>query len=237
MQRNKAIVGRNAFAHESGVHQDGFLKNKSTYEIMNPQDVGLDSSELVLGKHSGRNALMSKIKSMGYDLDEETLKTVFDDFKVLADEKKEIFDEDIVLLVQKEKLTDENLNTYKIESIQCKFETGGLPEATVTLVSLDGQSHSATSTGDGPIDAMCTAIDQITGLTCKLLDYQVRANTQGRDAQGEVTVQVSYENRQVLGKGFGVNTVEASAEAYLNAVNKLLVKTKFGPASGEIPGP
>ncbi len=238
VQRNKAIVGKNAFAHESGVHQDGFLKKKDTYEIMNPQDIGLESSELVLGKHSGRNALSKKIEAMGYQVTREELDRVFTDFKSLADEKKEVFDEDIVALIQKRKFTDEELNTYSLEKVQGTFETGTTQGATVTLKSRDGKVHTDTGQGDGPIDAMYNAIDHITGMTCKLLDYQVMSKTRGKDAQGEVTVRVLHENREVLGKATGVNTVEASAEAYVNAVNKLLVKTKSGPVGGgEIQGP
>ena len=238
VQRNKAIVGKNAFAHESGVHQDGYLKKKDTYEIMNPQDIGLDNAELVLGKHSGRNALSKKIEAMGFQVTQEDLDRVFAGFKSLADQKKEVFDEDIVALIQKRKFTDEELNTYTLEKIQGTFESGTTPDATVTLKSRDGKVHTETSQGDGPIDAIYNAIDHITGMTCKLIDYQVMAKTRGKDAQGEVTVRVSHENREVLGKGTGVNTVEASAEAYINAINKLLVKTKSGPVGGgEIQGP
>ena len=238
VQRNKAIVGKNAFAHESGVHQDGFLKKKDTYEIMNPQEIGLESSELVLGKHSGRNALSKKIEAMGYQVTQDELDRVFAGFKSLADQKKEVFDEDIVALIQKRKFTDEELNTYTLEKIQGTFESGTTPGATVTLKSRDGKVHTETGQGDGPIDAMYNAIDHITGMTCKLIDYQVMAKTRGKDAQGEVTVRVRHDNREVLGKGTGVNTVEASAEAYVNAVNKLLVKTKSGPVGGgEIQGP
>ena len=238
VQPNKAIVGKNAFAHESGVHQDGFLKKKDTYEIMNPQDIGLESSELVLGKHSGRNALGKKIEAMGYRLTQEELDRVFTEFKILADEKKELFDEDIVALIQKQKFSDEELNTYSLQKVQGTYESGTLPSATVTLKSRDGNIHTETGQGDGPIDAIYNAVDHITGMTCKLLDYQVMAKTRGKDAQGEVTVRVLHEDREVLGKGTGVNTVEASAEAYVNAINKLLIKTKSGPVEGgEIQGP
>jgi 2-isopropylmalate synthase len=238
VQRNKAIVGKNAFAHESGVHQDGYLKKKDTYEIMNPQDIGLDNAELVLGKHSGRNALSKKIEAMGFQVTQEDLDRVFAGFKALADQKKEVFDEDIVALIQKRKFTDEELNTYTLEKVQGTFESGTTPGATVTLKSRDGKVHTETGQGDGPVDAIYNAIDQITGMTCKLIDYQVMAKTRGKDAQGEVTVRVSHENREVLGKGTGVNTVEASAEAYVNAINKLLIKTKSGPVGGgEIQGP
>ncbi|MFQ5449106.1 MAG: 2-isopropylmalate synthase [Nitrospinaceae bacterium] len=238
VQRNKAIVGKNAFAHESGIHQHGFLKRKDTFEIMNPRDVGLDASELVMGKHSGRNALNHKCKELGYDLTQKELNEVFREFKILADEKKDIFEDDILTLIQKYKLVEDNLNTYRVEKIKSHFETGTTPEGTVMLISRDGNEHTATATGDGPVDAIYNAIDKITGLTCKLLDYQVLSKTRGKDAQGEVTVRVLHENREILGKGTGVNTLEASAAAYINAINKLLVKTKSGPVEGgEVPGP
>lgn len=226
VQRNKAIVGKNAFAHESGIHQHGFLKQKDTFEIMNPTDIGLEESELVMGKHSGRNALLHKVKELGYNLNQKELDLLFDEFKVLADEKKEIFDEDIVALIQKQTLSDDQQNAYKLEKLKCSFETGVQPSATVVLVGRDGKKHSATAQGDGPIDSIYNAIDQITGLSCKLLDYQVLSRTKGKDAQGEVTVRVLHENREVLGKGIGVNTVEASGFAYINAINKLLLKSK-----------
>ena len=238
VQRNKAIVGKNAFAHESGIHQHGFLKRKDTFEIMNPKDIGADESELVMGKHSGRSALQHKITGLGFELTQEELDEVFKEFKILADEKKEIFEEDIITLVQKQKMTEEALNTYTLKSIQSEYETGKVPQAQVALVSMDGQEHTATANGDGPVDCIYNALDKITGLTCKLLDYQVMSKTMGKDAQGEVTVRVSSENRVVMGKGFGVNTLEASALAYINAINKLLMKSKSGPVEGnEIPGP
>ena len=226
VQRNKAIVGKNAFAHESGVHQDGFLKKKDTYEIMNPKDIGLEESELVLGKHSGRNALSKKIEDLGYTLTDSELREVFEDFKILADEKKDLFEEDILSLIQKQKFSEEDLITYKLESIKCSFESGKIPKASIVLTNRDGEKNEATANGDGPVDSICNAIDSITGLSCKLIDYQVMSKTKGRDAQGEVTVRVVSENREVLGKGVGVNTIEASGFAYINAINKLLFKAK-----------
>ena len=238
VQRNKAIVGKNAFAHESGIHQHGFLKRKDTFEIMDPADVGGEESELVMGKHSGRNALQSKVQELGYTLDKDELDRVFQEFKVLADEKKEIFEDDFHTLIQKQKFSVEQQNTYKLDSVKCGFETGKIPEAQVTLISLDNKKHSANANGDGPVDAIYNAIDKITGLSCKLLDYQVMAKTKGQDAQGEVTIRVQHEKREVLGKGAGVNTLEASTLSYLNAINKLLLKSKSGPVEGsELPGP
>ncbi len=238
VQRNKAVVGKNAFAHESGIHQHGFLKKKDTFEIMDPKDVGLENSELVMGKHSGRSALLFKIEELGFKIDRQELDAIFREFKILADEKKDIFEEDILTLVQKQKFSEENLVTYKLNKLRCSFETAKEAEAFVSLVSRDGNEHEATATGDGPVDAICKAIDKITGIACKLIDYQVVSKTRGKDAQGEVTVLVGHENREVLGKGASVNTIEASGFAYINAINKLLLKSKSGPAEpGEIPGP
>jgi 2-isopropylmalate synthase len=238
VQRNKAIVGKNAFAHESGIHQHGFLKRKDTFEIMDPKDIGGEESELVMGKHSGRNALLHKVQELGYHLEQEELDRVFHEFKILADEKKEIFEDDIHTLCQKQKFSEEQQNTYKLGSVKCSFETGKVPQATVVLVSRDGNEHSASASGDGPVDAIYNAIDKITGLSCKLLDYQVMAKTKGHDAQGEVTIRVQNEKRELLGKGAGVNTMEASGFAYVNAINKLLLKSKSGPIEGnELPGP
>lgn len=238
VQRNKAIVGKNAFAHESGIHQHGFLKQKDTFEIMDPRDVGLEESELVMGKHSGRNALLHKIEALGYKITPQELDEIFKEFKTLADEKKDIFEEDILTLVQKQKFSEENLITYKLSKVECAFASGNQAQAKVILISRDGIEHDADACGDGPVDAIYNAIDKITGLTCKLTDYQVLSKTKGKDAQGEVTVHVRHENREVVGKGASVNTIEASGFAYINAINKLLLKSKSGPAApGEIPGP
>jgi len=236
VQRNKAIVGKNAFAHESGIHQHGFLKRRDTFEIMDPKDIGGEESELVMGKHSGRSALLHKVQELGYSLEQDELDRVFQEFKVLADEKKEIFEDDIHTLVRKQKYSEEH--TYKLGSLQCGFETGKVPQATVVLIDRDGKNHSSSANGDGPVDAIYNAIDKIIGLSCKLLDYQVMSKTTGQDAQGEVTVRVQHEKREVLGKGAGVNTIEASGFAYVNAINKLLLKSKSGPVAGsDLPGP
>ncbi len=238
VQRNKAIVGKNAFAHESGIHQHGFLKRKDTFEIMNPKDIGGEESELVMGKHSGRSALMHKVQGLGYSLKQNELDELFAAFKTLADEKKEIFEDDLHTLIQKQKFSEEQLNIYKLSSLQCNFETGKVPQATVILVDRDESKHSSSANGDGPVDAIYNAIDKITGLHCKLLDYQVMSKTTGQDAQGEVTVRVQHGKKELLGKGTGVNTIEASGIAYLNAINKFLVKSESEPdKDGELLGP
>ncbi|MBT5470968.1 MAG: 2-isopropylmalate synthase, partial [Nitrospina sp.] len=192
----------------------------------------------VMGKHSGRNALLHKVQELGYSLSQEELDKVFEEFKILADEKKEIFEDDLHTLIQKEKFSEEQQVTYKLSTLKCDFETGKEPQATVALTSRDGKEHKSSSGGDGPVDAIYNAIDKITGLTCKLLDYQVMAKTKGQDAQGEVTVRVQNDKREVLGKGAGVNTIEASGYAYVNAINKLLLKAKSGPVEGsDVPLP
>ena len=193
------------------------LKPYQDFVIKPAQGSGGDGIVVISGR---RNERLRKVN--GELITQEDLDRVFAGFKSLADQKKEVFDEDIVALIQKRKFTDEELNTYTLEKIQGTFESGTTPDATVTLKSRDGKVHTETSQGDGPIDAIYNAIDHITGMTCKLIDYQVMAKTRGKDAQGEVTVRVSHENREVLGKGTGVNTVEASAEAYINGLNKLL---------------
>ena len=192
-----------------------------------------------MGKHSGRSALAHKVKElMGYEMLQEDLDILFDEFKILADEKKEIFDEDIVSLIHKQKLEDDSLITYRLGKFKCSFETGGAPQAEVELIDKDGAPFSAAAEGDGPVDAIYNCIDKISGLQCKLLDYQVMSKTKGKDAQGEVTVLVLNETRESLGKGSSLNTLEASAEAYIDAINKLLFKRKSGPVEGsDIPGP
>ncbi len=238
VQRNKAIVGKNAFAHESGIHQHGFLKKKDTFEIMNPSEIGGEASELVMGKHSGRNALQFRISELGHELNQEELDRVFDEFKILADEKKEVFEEDILAIVQKVVVAEENQNIWKLNKVQASVATGTTPTAEISLIAQDGTEYSAKGEGDGPVDAICDAVDKITGLSCKLLDYQVLSKTKGTDALGEVSIQASYKNMKVLGKGIGVNTLHASAQAYVNAVNKLILKDQLAQSSpSEIPGP
>ncbi|MBI5186703.1 MAG: 2-isopropylmalate synthase [Nitrospinae bacterium] len=222
VQRNKAIVGKNAFAHESGVHQDGLLKNVSTYEIINPTDVGWEKTNLVLGKHSGRHAFINRIEALGFRLDGEKLDHAFEEFKRLADVKKEIFDDDIISLVQGQ-FSEKTGLRYHLKKVKTTVETGVRPEATVELSDGNGLVKKATASGDGPIDSICQAIDKITGVSCKLLDYSVVSRTSGTDALGEVSVQIENEGRKVWGKFAGTNVVEASAQAYLNAVNKLIM--------------
>src|SRR5271165_1366819 len=190
VQRNKAIVGQNAFAHEAGIHQDGMLKNRSTYEIMRPEDVGLAKTELVLGKHSGRHALREKVRELGYHLDEVQFQRVFEGFKALADRKKHIYDADIEALAESQ--VHEGPAIWTLESFHTSAGTGTLPMAAVCLSHVDGRQVQDAACGDGPVDAVFKTIERITGLKVELRDYQVRSVSVGEDAQGEARVEVSY---------------------------------------------
>lgn len=222
VQPNKAIVGANAFAHESGIHQDGMLKNAQTYEIMTPESVGLTKSELVLGKHSGRHALKDKLKELGYDIGDNAFQDLFKRFKDLADKKKDIFDEDIIALIDDEIGRDHD--RIKFIALNIQAGTTGPQTADITLI-IDGTEQSTTSEGNGPVDAIFKAIRQIMphdNATLQL--YQVHAVTGGTDAQAEVTVRLEEDGKTVSGKGADADTLVASARAYVHALNKLLVK-------------
>ncbi len=224
IQPNKAIVGRNAFAHEAGIHQDGILKERTTYEIMAPKSIGLEKSSLVLGKHSGRNALKNRLEEMGYILDRERLNEVFEKFKLLADKKKEIFVEDLEAIVSEE-VIGQIVETYKLEYFQVNTGNKTLPTATIRLLYQDKQHLEDAACGDGPVDASFKAIDRITKLKLKLIDYNVQALTKGKDAQGKVLVKIKNEKGNIFtGRGTSTDTLEASILAYLNAVNKMVYK-------------
>jgi 2-isopropylmalate synthase len=217
--RNKAIVGRNAFAHEAGIHQDGMLKERSTYEIMRPEDVGLDKTDLVLGKHSGRAALADRAKALGYQLDPAQLQAVFEQFKVLADRKKEIYDGDIAALCEQRFSSLPEQFVY--EGYTLSSEAGASP--TVTLrVKHAGEPRDVTITaGDGPVDAIFLAIEKLTGVTTRCRDFRVQAVTVGKDAQGEVTVELEHDGQVQRGRGVSTDSLEAAAKAFLAAVNRL----------------
>ena len=219
VQRNKALVGQNAFAHESGIHQDGMLKNRNTYEIMDPQTIGVPESKLVLGKHSGRHALGDRIKQLGYKIDDDTLNRVYESFKALADKKKDVFDEDIEAMID---TTLESASPmWQLVSFQVSSGSGVAPSATVTMRDATGEQREHTETGDGPLDAIFSAVQQLTGVTVKLEDYSTRAVTGGKDAQGEATVQVNHHGRQVRGRGVSTDVIEAAANAYVAAINRI----------------
>jgi 2-isopropylmalate synthase len=219
VQPNKAIVGENAFAHEAGIHQDGVLKEKLTYEIMKPEDIGRASNKLVLGKHSGRHALAARLKDLGFDLAGAELDRAFTKFKDLADRKKEIYDDDLIAIVTDEASQQEE--TYALDYLHVLSGTALVPSATVRLRK-DGQTFEDSAVGDGPVDAALNAIDAITGLKGRLQDYALRAATSGKDAIGEVSVKVDFDGAIVSGKGSSTDVIEASARAYLNALSRLL---------------
>ena len=219
VQRNKAIVGQNAFAHESGIHQDGILKFRETYEIMDPSSVGIPKSSLVLGKHSGRHAFRDRVQQLGYSISEEQLETAFVKFKALADKKKEVFDEDIEALVDSQ--LDFSGTLWELESVQITSGTHAIPTATVQLRDSNGESVRDASIGDGPVDAIYSAIQRLTGVRSHLVDYRIRAVTKGKEAQGEVTIELDHSGRKVRGRGVSTDILEASAKAYLAAINRL----------------
>jgi len=218
VQRNKAIVGENAFAHEAGIHQDGILKERLTYEIMRPQDVGVTESKLVLGKHSGRHALRERVKAMGHDLSDEALDKVYARFKVLADKKKEVFDADIQALIDDELV--EVPVYFQLDSFHVSSGKTTTPTAMVRLRIPTGEIKQDAACGDGPVDAVYRTIDRITGIPGRLVDYGIRAVTSGKDALGEVVLTAEFDGKRVSGKASSTDIIEASAEAYLVAVNR-----------------
>jgi 2-isopropylmalate synthase len=231
VQPNKAIVGANAFAHESGIHQDGVLKHRETYEIMRAEDVGWNANKLTLGKLSGRNAFRTRLKELGIELDtEDLLNAAFARFKDLADKKSEIFDEDLHALVSDEFVSEATEN-YKLVYLQVASQTGEIPHALIT-VSDNGVEHKSESDGGGPVDASFKAIEKIVNSGAELLLYSVNNITSGTDAQGEVTVRLSRGGRIVNGQGADTDIVVASAKAYLNGLNKL--HSKFERAHPQV---
>src|SRR5437899_8026994 len=219
VQRNKAIVGQNAFAHEAGIHQDGMLKERTTYEIMHPEDVGLAQTQLVLGKHSGRHALRDRVLALGYHLDDAQLQEVFEGFKVLADRKKVIYDADIEALAETQIHSGPAL--WTLESFHTSAGTGTLPTAAIRLVHVDGRKVEEAACGDGPVDALFTSIERITGVTVQLREYQVSSISVGEAAQGEARVEVDHNGRIQRGHAVSTDIIEASAQAFLQAINRL----------------
>lgn len=221
---NKAIVGANAFAHESGIHQDGMLKEKTTYEIMTPETIGLKESKLVLGKHSGRHAFRDKLSDLGYDVSEEELNVAFARFKDLADKKKEVSDEDILALIE-EKLID-TPEIFSLQTIYVTYGNEATPTAKVIINGPEEQPIVAEAEGNGSVDAIYNAIDKATGEEVVLGDYSIKSVSRGKDAQGEVHVVLSQGEIAAQGRGLSTDILEASARAYIDALNKLLEKRK-----------
>jgi 2-isopropylmalate synthase len=223
VQANKAVVGANAFAHEAGIHQDGVLKEKTTYEIMTPESVGLSQSTLVLGKHSGRHAFRERLKEMGYELDEENLNKAFERFKQLADKKKDVFDEDIDAIVADEIMRVPE--TYRLDYVNVVSGSDTVPTVVIRM-DINGRSVQEAGFGEGPVDAVYKTIAKITKTKSKLLRYAVNAITGGTDALGEVTVRLEEKGHTVIGQGAHTDIIVASGKAYVNALNKLEHKKK-----------
>nr|WP_273264616.1 2-isopropylmalate synthase [Flexistipes sinusarabici] len=224
VQPNKAIVGKNAFAHEAGIHQDGVLKERTTYEIMTPESVGFPSNKLVLGKHSGRHAFVQRLQDLGFELQSYDLEKAFAKFKELADKKKEVYDEDLETIIENQ--ISEAKEFYSLEYLNIVSGNTSIPTSTVQIVDEKGNITTDASTGDGPVDASFKAIERITGIPGRLKKYRINAVTAGKDAQGEVVVSVDFEKsgNEITGRGYSTDIVEASAKAYLNALNRYLLR-------------
>ena len=221
VQFNKAIVGKNAFAHEAGIHQDGMLKNAKTYEIMTPESVGVSESNLVMGKHSGRHAFKQKVIELGYSVGDNAIEEAFENFKSLADKKKNLYDEDIAAIIEDQAIRiNDNISLIDLQVIA---GTKG-PQKAIISLEIFGDKKEITSTGDGPVDAIFNGLSELIPHSAKLLLYQVHAVTEGTDAQAEVSVRLSEKGKSVVGQGSHTDTLVASAKAYINALNKLIVK-------------
>jgi len=219
VHRNKAIVGQNAFAHESGIHQDGVLKYRETYEIMDPASVGIAKSEMVLGKHSGRHAFKDRVQQLGYTLNDAQMEATFARFKALADKKKEVFDEDLEALIDDQLEISHGM--WTLSGVQVTTGSNTIPTATVTLIDSAGDKLQDASVGDGPVDAIYSAIQRLTGVRVGLTDYRIRAITKGKEALGEVQIELDHNGKKIRGRGVSTDILEASALAYLAGINRL----------------
>ncbi|PZC49248.1 MAG: 2-isopropylmalate synthase [Chloroflexi bacterium] len=231
VQPNKAVVGANAFRHASGIHQDGVIKERSTYEIMDPQEIGLPSNMLVLGKLSGRAGLRSRLEELGYQLSTEQLAQVFERFKGLADKKREVTDRDLDLLMREEYRAIKEAEPYKLEHIQFISSSTDIPTATIRIIDPSGRTISEAATGNGPVDAVYNVINRVVGVPNQLLDYQVQAVSGGMDAVAEVTVRIESNGVVSVGRGSDTDTLSASAKAYMNALNRLIAMGGGQPAT------
>jgi 2-isopropylmalate synthase len=219
IQPNKAIVGANAFAHESGVHVDGVLKERKTYEIMTPETIGLAGSRMVLGRHTGRHGFIDRCKKLGYKLTKDEIETAYNRFLQVADKKKEVFDEDLVAIIDDEVRTIEHI--FELEYMRVLIETGVSPKATVKIKTKDGVKE-ALADGDGPVDAAYNAIREAIGYSPTLESYSIRAVTSGKEALGEATVKIKTDSRTFTGRGISTDIIEASAKAYIDAINRMV---------------
>ena len=234
VQPNKAVVGANAFRHASGIHQDGVLKERTTFEIMDPQSIGWPSNELVLGKLSGRAGLRARLDELGYHLEQNELNEAFEAFKSLADRKPEVTDADLVALMSSQRRVADVPETYTLEHVQVSCGNHEVPTATVTLVNNDERSVTDAATGTGPVDAVCRAIDRIVEVPNTLTEYRVDAVTEGIDALGDVTIRIEKDDYAYIGRGSDTDIIVASAKAYMNALNRLIATEDMRPTE-EVP--
>jgi 2-isopropylmalate synthase len=226
VQRSKAIVGENAFAHSSGIHQDGMLKMRETYEIMDPVEVGWGGTELPLTKHSGRHAMAVRIAHLGFKLSDAEIGAVFTRFKEIGDKKKFVYDDDLSALVDDSMMPQ--AEGWQLEKLEVTVVSGKKPHANVVLVR-EGEAKEAEADGNGAVDAAMRAVDAVVGRSGNLLEYNVQAVTQGHDALGEVTLKVDFgDGRLITGKGASTDVIEASARAYLNAINRTFIRRELG---------
>ncbi len=235
VQSNKAVVGRNAFRHASGIHQDGLIKERTTYEIIDPVSVGVPRSELVLSKLSGRSGLMSRLNELGYVPSDSEMNSVYEEFKELADKKREVTDRDLMALMSGRTLSF--AETYSLEHVQVTCGDKEVPTATVSLKDREGHVSTDASTGHGPVDAVCKAIDRIVEVPNELTEFSVNSVTEGIDAVGEVSVRIEQDGRTYIGRGADTDIIVASAKAYMNALNRLLAMgdtTKSPEAAGAV---
>jgi len=229
VQANKAIVGRNAFAHESGIHQDGMLKNSQTYEIMTPEMVGMNSNSLFMGKHSGRHAFQDKVKEFGIELTQDELKEAFKQFKLLTDRKKEVTDDDIYTIVMEIKTDTSAVSKYQLEMFQVQYGSANIPTATVALTTPAGERVETACTGQGSVEALYKTLDALIEEDLHLVDYQINSVGGGKDALAESHVQLEVDGEALNGRGTAQDVIEASANAFLNAVNRYLINQNSKP--------
>jgi 2-isopropylmalate synthase len=224
--RNKAVVGENAFAHEAGIHQHGMLQHHSTYEIMRPGDVGISHSNLVMGKHSGRHAFRDRVKDLGFDLDEFETNRAFQEFKKLADKKKDMYDGDIEAIIMN--VDSSSAGPWTLKSLQVTSGTNQQASATISLRSENGKECSLSGDGDGPAEAAFSVLERLTGIDLDLKNFELHSATVGEDAQGEATVTAEYNSQSYRGHGASTDIVEAGCRAYLEVINRILRRRERG---------
>ena len=226
IQPNKAVVGKNAFAHESGIHQDGVLKNPETYEIISPALVGEDEVPLVLGKHSGRAAFRDRAVTMGFELSDEKLNKAFAEFKKLADRKKEVTEEDLTTILTEQQVSIEDVALFELKSVQVQYGTENIPTATASVVTPEGEIKTMAATGSGSVEAIFNTLEQLVNGKVNILDYRVKSVGKGRDALGEAVINLNYNGFTSTGRDSALDVLEASAKAYLNAINRQILQQR-----------